>query len=172
MVDSKPVVVIIGAPGAGKTRLGKRVANTLSVPFIDTDKQIVLKHGPIADIFAQRGESAFRVIERETVAQALRERAVVTLGGGAVLDEQTQADLADQRVIQITVTAEAVMARISNNKRPLLANGVGAWLTLLETRGPIYDRLSVRSFDTSSLPLDTVADDIVQWIRESGEQQK
>jgi shikimate kinase len=168
VVDAKPVVVIVGAPGAGKTRLGKRVARTLGVPFIDTDKRIVAEHGPISEIFTQHGEPAFRAIERETVVQALREHAVVTLGGGAVLNPHTQADLADERVIQITVSPEAVIARISNNKRPLLADGVDAWVALVAKRKPIYDRVSARSFDTSSHPLDTVAEEIVQWIRETG----
>lgn len=168
MVEQHPVVVIIGAPGAGKTRLGKRIAKALRVPFIDTDKRIVAAHGPISEIFSKHGEAAFRAIERDVVSKALNERVVLTLGGGAVLDPTTQADLAHQRVIQITVSPEAVVSRISSSKRPLLANGVGAWLALVETRKPIYDRLSARSFDTSSLPLDTVAEEIVQWIRESG----
>ncbi len=168
MADARPVVVIVGAPGAGKTRLGKRVAKTLGVPFIDTDKRIVARHGPISDLFAQHGEPAFRTIERETVVRALGRHAVVTLGGGAVLDEHTQADLRDHRVIQITVSPEAVVGRIGNKKRPLLAGGVDAWVALVAKRKPIYDRISAKSFDTSSVPLDTVAEDIVQWIRESG----
>lgn len=168
MPETQPVVVIIGAPGAGKTRLGKRIAKTLGVPFIDTDKRIVARYGPISEIFAQHGEATFREYEREVVSRALRERAVVTLGGGAVLDAATQAQLADQRVIQITVSPEAVAARIANDKRPLLSTGVDAWVALVEKRKPIYDRLSRRSFDTSGLPLDTVAEAIVQWIRESG----
>ena len=49
-----PLLVLIGPPGAGKTRLGKRVARILGAPFIDTDRSIVAVHGPIADIFGQR----------------------------------------------------------------------------------------------------------------------
>jgi len=169
VADSAPVLVIIGAPGAGKTRLGKRVAKILAVPFIDTDKRIVEQHGVISEIFSQQGEPAFRQIERDVVANALGENAVVTLGGGAVLDADTQADLAGKRVIQITVTAEAVQSRIRDSKRPLLTAGVEAWTALVHTRQPIYDRLSVKSFDTSSRSLDSVAADIVQWLRNTGE---
>jgi shikimate kinase len=82
--DERPLLVLIGAPAAGKTRLGKRVAKILNVPFIDTDKRIVAKHGVIATIFAEHGEDRFRELERDEVLAALSENAVVALGGGAV----------------------------------------------------------------------------------------
>jgi shikimate kinase len=158
------VVVLIGAPGAGKTRTGKRVARLLEVPFIDVDRRIVEKHGEIAKIFAEYGEPHFRRVEREEVVRALAETAVVTLGGGAVIDPDTQADLAHCRVVQLTVSADAVEARISGGKRPLLAGGIGAWETLVATRQPIYDRLAQLSIDTSRQPLDLIARKIADWI--------
>lgn len=159
--------MLIGAPGAGKTRTGKRLARLLGVPFIDTDKRIVAAHGPIADIFAARGEEHFRELERAEVVRALAEPAVVTLGGGAVLDAATQADLAGRRVVQLTVSAAAVEARISGGKRPLLADGIDAWEALVVTRRPIYDRLSQLSIDTSRQPLDRVAKQIAQWLEDA-----
>jgi shikimate kinase len=162
----RPVVVLIGAPGAGKTRLGKRIARLLDVPFIDTDKRIVAEHGVIADIFREHGEAHFRALEREQVALALSQHAVVALGGGAVLDEDTQRDLDGQRVVQLTVSAAAVEKRITGDKRPLV-NGVEAWTALVESRRPLYDRLSTRTFDTSNVPLDHIAADVVGWIQET-----
>jgi len=164
--SGRPVLVLIGAPGAGKTRLGKRIARLLDVPFIDTDKRIVAEHGAIAEIFARHGEPRFRAIEREQVARALTERAVVALGGGAVLDPSTRSELEWHRVVQLSVSAEAVAARISGDKRPLV-NGVEAWSALVEARRPIYDHLANRTFDTSSLPIERIAVDIVDWIQES-----
>ena len=169
MTDSglaRPVVVLIGAPGAGKTRLGKRIGRLLDVPFIDTDKRIVAEHGPIAEIFARHGEAHFRAIERATVAAALTEGAVVALGGGAVLDTSTRSELEWHRVAQLSVSAEAVAARISGDKRPLV-NGVEAWSALVEARRPVYDHLANRTFDTSSRPIEKIAVDIVDWIQES-----
>jgi shikimate kinase len=160
-----PVVVLIGAPGAGKTRLGKRVARLLDLPFVDTDKRIVAEHGSIPAIFAEHGEPRFRELEREQVRRALGEHAVVALGGGAVLDPRTQDELLQHRVAQLAVTAEAVARRIAGDKRPLVT-GVEAWSALVEKRRPIYDRLARRTFDTSRLPLDTIAADLVTWIRE------
>jgi len=165
------VVVLIGAPGAGKTRTAKRVARALGVPHIDTDKVIVAEHGPIAELFRERGEPAFRAIERETVAAALQEHAVVSLGGGAVLDPGTQALLAAERVVQLTSTAEAMRERIAAEpeeaaKRPLLADGgIEAWERLVAERRPIYDRLSDVTIDTSHRTMNAVAADVLAWLK-------
>ena len=166
MPDDGAVVVLIGAPGAGKTRTGRRVANRLGVPFIDTDKRIVASNGPISAIFEEHGEPHFRAIERGVVAQALTEHAVVTLGGGAVLDTGTQRDLENRAVVQLTVDASAVERRISGGKRPLVKDGIEAWKALVATRQPLYDRLAGLTIDTSRRPLDTIANEIVEWLEQ------
>src|SRR5690606_27881571 len=127
---SRPLVVLIGPPGAGKSRIGTTVAKRLGVRLIDTDRVIVKRHGPISDIFARDGEPRFRELERAVVHEALRGRLVeegedfvVALGGGAILDTDTQRELAGERVALITVTAESVLERLSNTKRPLLTGG-------------------------------------------------
>jgi shikimate kinase len=158
-------VVLIGPPGSGKTRLGKRVARILELPFVDTDKRIVAQHGTIARLFASHGEPHFRAIEREAVVAALDEDAVVSLGGGAILDVDTQADLASHRVALIMVSADAVASRITGTKRPLLAGGVEAWTTLLERRLEIYERLGDRTWDTSNRPLGVIAAEIAEWAK-------
>lgn len=168
MNDGGAVVVLIGAPGAGKTRTGKRLARLLDVPLVDTDKRIVEQHGPIAEIFERHGEPYFRELERAAVVAALGERAVVTTGAGAVVDPLTQADLASHRVVQLTVSPDAVASRIAGGKRPLLKDGIGAWTKLVAARQPIYDRLSHLTLDTSVQPLDGIARQIFDWL----EQQK
>ena len=165
MSDSARAIVLIGAPGAGKTRAGKRVARILGMPFVDTDKHIVAEHGPIATIFDEFGEPHFRRIERAVVAEALRAGGVVTLGAGAVLDPDTQADLAAHTVIQLVVSAEAVSDRIADGKRPLLRGGVGAWEALIAARKPVYDTLADYTVDTSNLPPARVAAKIVAVLR-------
>lgn len=165
-------VVLIGPPGSGKTKLGKRVARALKIPFIDTDKRVVAEHGAIAKIFAAHGEPHFRQLERRAVEEALAEDAVVALGGGAVLDPDTQLDLAGRRVALITVSAEAVASRITGSKRPLLTGGIEAWTALVEARREVYERLGTRVWDTSSLPLDAIALEIAEWAREPEEEQK
>lgn len=165
VTDPERAIVLIGAPGAGKTRTGKRLARLLGLPFIDTDKRIVAAHGPISDLFEQFGERHFRAIERNVVAESLGEVAVVTLGAGAILDVDTQADLKKHTVIQLTVSADAVSERIADGKRPLLKDGVGAWQALVAARQPIYDRLATHTIDTSNRPLDAVASEIADLLK-------
>jgi shikimate kinase len=159
-------VVLIGAPAAGKTRLGKRLAPRLGLELIDTDRLIVAEHGPIVEIFQRHGEPHFRAIERATVAEALTRDAVVSLGGGAVLDADTQRDLAGASVILLTVTAEAVKARIGNGKRPLVTS-MEVWQSLVDKRTPLYTSLADFTIDTSTRPLDDIADDIARWVKEN-----
>ena len=162
---STPFLVVIGAPGAGKTRVGKRVARILRVPFVDTDRRIVMRYGPIAQIFSGRGEEQFRKLERIEVTRALAERAVVAVGGGAVLDPETQRDLEGLPVALMTVSAEAVASRIGQ-KRPLLRDGgVEAWQKLVAARREIYERLAVRTWDTSERSLDVIAGEVAEWVR-------
>ncbi|WP_166871835.1 shikimate kinase [Salinibacterium sp. ZJ450] len=160
-----PIAVFIGAPSSGKSKIGKRVARLLGVPFIDTDKRITALHGEITEIFATHGELHFRELEQRVVAEALTEEAIVSVGGGAVIHELTQAALRDQRVVLLTTTADAVAARITSGKRPLLKDGgVDAWIRLVEARRPIYERLAVRTWDTSARPIDTIAAEIADWL--------
>jgi len=166
---SGPLLVLIGPPGAGKTKVGKRVARALGVPFADTDKRIVAEHGPIADLFAEHGEGYFRALEREQVAECLAGEGVVSLGGGAILDPRTQADLRDRRVALIMVDEDAVADRIDGAKRPLLAHGgVAAWKALVEQRRHLYEALATRTFDSSRRSMDDVAAEVTEWLREEG----
>ena len=155
-------VVLIGPPGSGKTRLGKRVAKSLGLPFVDTDKLVVAGHGAIAKIFEEHGESHFRALEREAVIEALTQDAVVSLGGGAILDAETQRDLAGRRVALITVSADAVASRIAGSKRPLVT-GIESWTALVEARRETYERLADRTWDTSFRPLAPIAREIAAW---------
>ena len=83
-----PRAIIIGAPGAGKTSVGRRVAERLGVGFRDSDAAIEQRTGkPVSDIFLSEGESEFRRLEREVIAESLKDvHGVLSVGGGAVLD--------------------------------------------------------------------------------------
>ena len=157
--------MLIGPPGSGKTKLGKRVAVILGKPFVDTDRTVVAQHGTIAELFTTFGEAHFRALERVAVEDALAQDAVVALGGGAILDERTQTDLARRRVALIMVSAQAVAPRIVGTKRPLLTGGVESWKQILESRREIYERLATRVWDTSSRPLTGIAAEIAEWAR-------
>ncbi len=166
MSESLPLLVLIGPPGAGKSAVGKFVAKLLRVPFIDTDHRIAKEHGPIPQIFAQHGEEAFRLVERAEVRKALGEVAIVALGGGAILDFETQADLSAMRVAYITVTADAVSERIRGRGRPLLAGGIESWRSIMEDRREIYERLATRTIDSSARTISAIAQELAQWLQQ------
>ncbi|RZI95231.1 MAG: AAA family ATPase [Microbacterium sp.] len=161
-----PAIVLIGPMGAGKTSIGKRVARELELPFYDSDAAVVRDHGPIEDLFRDQGESRFRELERDAVRAGLAGGGVVSLGGGAVLDPATQADLASHRVILLTVGPQTIESRIRGTKRPLLQgdDAVARWTELYEQRRPLYERLADITFDTSTGPLSDVVDAIVAWV--------
>ncbi|WP_338145245.1 shikimate kinase [Cryobacterium fucosi] len=158
-------LVLIGPMASGKSKVGRRVARTLELPFIDTDTRIVADHGPIREIFEKNGEEHFRALERQAVADAIAEDAVVSLGGGAVLDPATRAALARCTVIYLSVSANAVKARIGGGKRPLLKDGLADWKRIYAERRPLYEALANVRFDTSHRPLDVIARDVVKWVR-------
>lgn len=158
-------LVFIGPSGAGKTRVGTRVAKILGVDFADTDSLVVEQHGPIPDIFRDHGEPYFRTLERLAVQEGLTRDGVLSLGGGAVLDAETQADLEHERVVLLTISADAVRHRLSGDDRPLVAGGVDDWIALNAPRWPIYERLADLTIDTSSRSSFDVAEEVAAWAQ-------
>jgi shikimate kinase len=163
---SAPLVVVVGPPAAGKTRVSKRLAKALGVGCVDTDALVVSQWGPIPEIFGTHGESFFREKERLAVIEALGTSGVVALGGGAVINAQTREDLQDHRVALITISPEAVAPRLDNDKRPLLKDGLESWKALVASRADYYDSVASRKFDASHQTVDAVAEEILHWVRE------
>jgi len=160
-----PAAVFIGPMGAGKTRIGKRVARLLGAGFTDTDKVVVAAHGPIPEIFETHGEAHFRRLEREAVAAALATDHVVSLGGGAVLDSATQSDLGELPVVYLTVTAETVAPRLADGNRPLVKDGIESWQRIFDARRPIYERLAHLTVATDGRRNDDIAQEVAAWLQ-------
>ena len=167
MTSHSDAVVLIGPMGAGKTSVGRRAAKALGRPFFDTDIAVKLEHGPIEDLFAAHGEAHFRALERAAVRQGLTRGGIVSLGGGAVLDPDTRADLAAHRVALLTVEPRVVAARVRDSKRPLLQGDAAGdrWNEIYQARRPVYEALADVTFDTSTGPLQEVVDAVVAWVR-------
>jgi shikimate kinase len=137
-------IVLVGMMGAGKTAVGRRLARALNWPFKDADAAIEAAAGTsIANIFAEIGEPAFRIKERQIIARLLTgERQVLALGGGAFMDPETRA-LIRTRGFSIWLRAEVdvLLRRTSTpGKRPLLAGGDprDTLASLLRQRAPVY----------------------------------
>lgn len=164
-----PVLVLIGSPGAGKSSVGRRVAEQLGVPFADSDALVEAAAGmTVSDIFVNQGEEAFRDLEAATIATAMSERAgVLSLGGGSVLREETRALLAGQRVVWLRVSVSDAAQRVGmNTARPLLLGNVRATLTgLLEQRNPIYAEVSTDVVDTAGRNVREVTEEVLRVVR-------
>jgi shikimate kinase len=138
----RPILVLVGPPGAGKSTVGRLVAERLGVPFRDTDEDIEQSTGKsIPDIFFDDGEDAFRALERAAVDLALSEHTgVLSLGGGAVLDQGTRERLKPHNVAFLSVGLADATKRIGMSAaRPVLALNPRAQLQqLLAERVPLY----------------------------------
>jgi shikimate kinase len=164
-----PPVVLIGPMAAGKTSLGRKLATRIGRTFADTDRLVVLEHGPIPAIFAEHGEPAFRRWEAEAVQRAVTPGAVVALGGGAVLDAGTRALLREQAtVVLVTVDEAAAERRIGGGDRPLVADGIAAWRRIAAEREPIYRELADTVVDSSRIPMARLVDQLQGWLEERG----
>ena len=163
-----PVLVLIGPPGAGKSTVGRLVAHRLGVGFRDTDADVVRTAGkPISDVFVDDGEEHFRALERAAVATALDEHAgVLSLGGGAVLAEETRERLRGHPVVLLDVDLGSATTRVGlNRERPVLALNPRATLkVLLEQRMPLYREVARDVVDTSGVPVQAVVERVLALV--------
>lgn len=160
--------VLIGPPGSGKTTLGRLLAQRLGVAFRDTDTDVESVAGkPVSDIFIEDGEARFRELEHEAVRVALDEHdGVLSLGGGAILHEDTQALLEGHHVVYLEVgLADAVQRVGLGSARPLLVLNPRSQLKkLMDERRPVYERLAVLTVVTDKRDPEELVEEIVKGL--------
>jgi shikimate kinase len=165
---TRPVLVLVGAPGAGKTTVGRKAAARLGVDFRDTDSDVAEIAGKrISDIFVDDGEAHFRRLERAAVARALAEHTgVLSLGGGAVLAEQTRELLTAHHVVLLDVDLSAAASRVGLNRdRPVLALNPRAQLKLLlQERQPLYREVATTTVETTGRSVAQVVDAVLATL--------
>ncbi|HEU4813839.1 MAG TPA: shikimate kinase [Xanthomonadaceae bacterium] len=156
-MDSASNLVLVGPMGAGKTSIGKRVADRLGLAFVDSDREVEAHTGArVATIFDCEGEAGFRARERASLATLLAgEGLVVATGGGAVLDPGTRTLLrARAFVVHLHVGIEEQFQRLARDRtRPLIARDdrEDVLRRLAVERAPLYAEVADLRFDTDGL---------------------
>jgi shikimate kinase len=162
-------IVLIGLMGAGKTAVGRRLANWLDLPFIDADGEIELAAGQsVKEIFAEHGEAYFRDGERKVIARLLQSGPqVLATGGGAYMSPQTRAAI-KARGISIWLKADlrVLLKRVGRrDNRPLLTVGDPETImrTLMAERDPVYAQADI-TVESREVPHDVIVGAVVDAI--------
>jgi shikimate kinase len=162
----RPAAVLIGPPGAGKSAVGPLLAARLGVGFRDTDADVGTAAGkPVGDIFIEDGEQAFRALEREAAADALRGHdGVLALGSGAVLDPAIQRLLDGLPVVYLAAGFGTVARRVGLDRPRVVVPGNprGRLRAMLDERAPLYERLATITVPTDDADPEQVADHIAE----------
>jgi shikimate kinase len=163
-----PVVVLVGPPGSGKSTVAALLADRLGKAHRDTDTDIEAAAGkPIPDIFVDSGEPAFRAMERAAIVAALQaDDVVLSLGGGAILDPDTRADLAGHTVVFLDVSLGEAAKRVGLGvARPLLLGNVRTQLkNLMDARRPFYLEVAKWTVATDDRAPEDIAAEIVEHL--------
>ncbi len=157
-----PHLVLVGPMGAGKSSLGRRLAQVCGLRFIDLDREIETRAGSdIPTIFACEGEAGFRRREREALVDVLTQAGcVIATGGGAVLDPDNRALLRQHGfVVYLQIDVDEQLARLAHDRsRPLLAGADLAGVDRAEVltrlaaeRAPLYAEVADLHFSPAGL---------------------
>jgi shikimate kinase len=159
-------IILVGLMGAGKTRVGRRLAERLGLPFIDADQATEAETGKtIAELFAQIGEPAFREGERRVIARLLKgPLSIIAAGGGAFMDVKTRATIREMALsIWLRADLDTLVARTSrSNRRPLLegVDKAAKLKELMDIRYPVYAEADL-TVDSRPGPVDQTVEDVL-----------
>jgi shikimate kinase len=162
-------IVLIGLMGAGKTAVGRRLANRLDLAFTDADSEIELAAGQsVSEIFAEHGESYFRQGEARVIARLLRNGPqVLATGGGAYMDAGTRAKIKSGGIsIWLKADLPVLMHRVRRrDNRPLLARGnpETEMNELKQKRYPVYAEADI-TVESRELPHDVIVADVIEAL--------
>lgn len=164
-------IVMIGLMGAGKSCIGRLLAQRLGLDFIDADEEIEqAAQCSIDEIFERHGEAAFRDGERRVIARILDGPVhVLAAGGGAMMDKQTRANIRSQAIsVWLRADLDLLVQRVSRrHNRPLLKNGEPRDILerLMKTRHPIYAKADV-VVDSDAKPPKVIVDRVIKALAE------
>ena len=164
-------LVLVGPMGAGKSTVGRRLAQCLTVPFMDSDREIEERTGAdIPLIFELEGEAGFRARERAVIEELTgRDAYVLATGGGAILDADNRRVMTERaRVIYLHASVAQQLARTARDQsRPLLRtdNPRARLQQLMETRDPLYREAAMLVVETDGRSVHGVVQEIVRRLK-------
>lgn len=165
----KKSLVLVGLMGAGKTSIGRRLANDLNLRFTDADTEIEnAARLTISEIFAQHGEDYFRAGERKVIKRLLKDGPqILATGGGAYMNEQTRKEVKTRGVsIWLKADLDLLLARVTRrDHRPLLMNGDPEIIMrrLIEERYPVYAQADI-TVTTREAPHEEIVGEIIDKL--------
>lgn len=169
MTAASTTYVLIGLMGAGKTSIGRKLAERLKLPFIDADDEIIEAAGcSIADIFEVYGEPAFRDVEERVIARLLGDKhCVLATGGGAFMNPNTRANIARHGLsIWLKADLDVLVGRTARRRgRPLLDKGEPRRILadLMAQRHPVYANADI-TVETGSESIDETLHALMEAI--------
>ncbi len=170
--NGRDTIVLVGLMGAGKSCVGRKLAESLGLPFIDSDEEIEKAAGcGVSDIFDVYGEPAFRDCERRVIARLLNSGpSIIATGGGAFMDTETrEAIKANSTSVWLRADPEVLHQRTKRSRtRPLLANGdpLATLNALARERYPIYAEADI-IVDTGNESLDATVEQVTRVLEEN-----
>lgn len=166
----KKTVVMVGMMGAGKTAVGRALAQRLGVPFLDSDAEIEkAANMTVQEIFARDGEAFFRKKESQVIARLLHEKCgVLSTGGGAFLAEANREMISAEGVsIWLNADLELLWQRVRHkDTRPLLrtADPRATLAELYAGRVPIYEKADLHVKSSASYSIDEMVDRVIETL--------
>lgn len=162
-------IVLVGLMGAGKTAIGRKVAATLGLPFLDSDQEIeAVSRMTIPELFERYGEPEFRSLEQRVIARVLEQGPqVLATGGGAFMNAQTREAIADNGVsVWLKADIDVLMERVGKKQnRPLLQNPDprGVMARLVAERHPVYATADV-TVETREEKKEVIAAEVIDGL--------
>lgn len=162
----KKTIVLVGMMGSGKTFVGRKLAEHLSVDFLDTDQVIMEQESrSIINIFSDDGERVFREIESQTVNSLLKDKpCVVSLGGGAITTPSVLSNIKSNSIsVWIKADIDVILSRLEEDQtRPLIQNDDKKEVvkSLLNEREFLYSQADIH-VENNSVEISSVIENIV-----------
>ena len=176
-MNARHAIVLVGLMGSGKTTVGKRIAQELGYPFVDSDDVVASVAGKsVREIFAQDGEAVFRQCESDAIKSVLvgrKSSVVLATGGGAVTSSENRSLISEQasNVVWLDASVEDLVVRTKQSAaRPLLDGDAAATLQSLSSqRSAWYEEVATVRIDTRGKTVAKVCSAVMEAIREGAD---